>query len=82
VIAEVRGERVRVYPTPELRSQVAELFSFAHEWHPVGLPAEYFPLIAAGRDAFAPSGDSIVGHGGIAIEEVIVPLVKIERRTR
>jgi hypothetical protein len=82
VIAETRGERARVYPTPELRSQVAESFTFAHEWQPVGLPADYFPLVAGGRDAFVNPGDSIVGHGGVAIEEVIVPLVKFERRTR
>ena len=82
VIAETRGERVRVYPTPELRAQVAGAFPFAHEWQPVGLPADYFPLVAGGRDAFVNQGDAIVGHGGVAIEEVIVPLVKFERRTR
>jgi len=82
VIAETRGERVRVYPTPELRSQVAGSFPFAQEWQPVGLPENYFPLVAVGRNAFINAGNSIVGHGGIAIEEVIVPLVKFERRTR
>ncbi|CRI65778.1 Virulence associated protein [Thiocapsa sp. KS1] len=82
VIAETRGERVRVYPTPELRAQVAGAFPFAHEWQPVGLPADYFPLVAGGRDAFVNPGDAIVGHGGVAIEEVIVPIVKFERRTR
>lgn len=82
VIAETRGERVRVYPTPELRAQVAGAFPFAHEWQPVGLPADYFPLVAGGRDAFVNPGDAIVCHGGVAIEEVIVPLVKFERRTR
>jgi len=81
VIAETRGERARVYPTPELRSQVAKSFSFAHEWQTVGLPSDYFPLVAGGRDAFVSIGDSIVAHGGIAIEEVIVPLVKFKRRT-
>lgn len=81
VIAETRGERVRVYPTPELRLQVAEACRFAHEWQPVGLPSDYFPLIAGGRDAFVNPGNSVVGHGGVAIEEVIVPLVKLERRT-
>lgn len=82
VIAETRGERVRVYPTPELRAQVAGAFPFACEWQPVGLPADYFPLVAGGRDAFVNPGDAIVGHGGVAIEEVIVPLVKFERKTR
>ena len=83
VIAETRGERVRIYPTPELRSQVAGKFAFAYEWQPVGLPSDFFPLIAGGRDAFVnPSEQHIVGHGGISVEEVIVPLVKFERRAQ
>jgi hypothetical protein len=82
VIAETRGERVRVYPAPELRDQVAESFAFAQRWPSNGLPAHYFPLMAEGRDAFVTPGHTIVAHGGAAIEEVIVPLVKIERKTR
>lgn len=82
VIAETRGERVRVYPTPELRSQAAGSFSFAHQWEPVGLPADYFPLVAGDHDAFVRRGSTIVGHGGNSIEEVIVPFVKFERRLR
>ena len=81
-IAESRGERVRVYPTPELRSQISSSFTFALEWQPSGLPDDYFPLVATGNDAFVNEGDSIVGHGGVAIEEVIVPLIKVERRRR
>ena len=82
VIAESRGERVRIYPTPELRSQISSTFTFAREWQPSGLPGDYFPLVATGNDAFVNEGDSIVGHGGVAIEEVIVPLIKVERRTQ
>jgi len=81
-IAESRGERVRVYPTPELRSQISSSFTFAREWQTSGLPDDYFPLVATGNDAFVNQGDSIVGHGGVAIEEVIVPLIKVEGRTR
>ncbi|MEI7787588.1 MAG: BREX-3 system phosphatase PglZ [Chlorobiaceae bacterium] len=79
VIAETRGERVRVYPTPELRRAVAREFPFARECEPIGLPQGYFPLIAGGRDAFVTPGTTIVGHGGVSIEEVIVPLIKFER---
>ncbi len=82
VIAETRGERVRIYPTTELRSQVAKNFSFAHEWQPVGLPSGFYPLVAGGNNAFVKEGEIIVGHGGCSIEEVIVPLVKFERKTR
>ena len=82
VIAETRGGRVRVYPTSELRNQVAEAFPFAYKWPSVGLPANYFPLVVCGHDAFESPGDISVGHGGVSIEEVIVPLVKFERRSR
>lgn len=80
VIAEIRGERVRIYPTLELRDQTAAAFSFARKWNPVGLPADTFPLVAQGEGAFVTPGETLVGHGGIAIEEVIVPLVRFERR--
>ncbi len=81
-VAEIRGERVRVYPTPELRDSVASSFTSARKWEPSGLPEAYFPLVAGGSDAFIKEGEKIVGHGGISIEEVIVPLVKFERKTR
>jgi hypothetical protein len=79
-IAETRGERVRVYPSAQLRSQVYSKFNFAREWAPSGLPNDYFPLVATGNDAFIKEGEKTVAHGGIAIEEVIVPLIKVERR--
>ena len=82
VLVEIRSARARVYQTPEFRSQVASAFTSAREWEPVGLPDNYFPLVAGGRDAFVNPGNSIVGHGGITLEEVIVPLVRFERRTR
>ena len=78
--AEVRGERVRIYPTPELRDHTARDFEFARRWNPVGLPPDTFPLVAQDSDAFVTPGDMIVGHGGITIEEVMVPLVKFKRR--
>lgn len=82
VIAETKGERVRIYPSEELRSQIASQFDFARVWNPVGLPADYFPLVAGGKDAFTNQGSTVVGHGGVSIEEVIVPLVNFKRRTR
>jgi hypothetical protein len=77
VIAETRGERVRVYPTPELRAGVAVNFPHAQIWQPVGLPPGYFPLLAAG-DAFVNAGENLVSHGGATIEEVIVPLIQFQ----
>ena len=79
-VAETRGERVRIYPTTELRSRIAKSFTWGREWQPVGLPPGFFPLIAGDRDAFIREGGTAVAHGGAAVEEVIVPFVKFERR--
>ena len=48
----------------------------------MGLPDDWRTLLAPGRGAFVPEGKHTVGHGGIAMEEVIVPFVKIVRRER
>ncbi len=78
VIADLRGERVRVYPDQALRLRVHERFPNAIAWPPVGLPEDYLPLLAPNRHAFIQPGDRIVGHGGISLEELIVPFVRIE----
>ena len=79
-IAESRGERVRTYPAEELRQRVADEFTFAKKWPPIGLPPNYYPLVTTQRDAFVREGETVVGHGGISIEEVIVPLIQFERK--
>ena len=78
-IADVRGERVRLYPDPTLRSRVKERFPDAVEWPALGLPEDCVALLAPGRSAFVRRGERIVGHGGVSLEEVIVPVVEIER---
>jgi len=77
--ADLRGERVRLYPSEILRTGVKTRFPSAIEWGQVGLPEGYWPLLAPGRYAFVPEGRRTVCHGGISVEELIVPLVKIER---
>ncbi len=79
-VADLRGERVRVYPDAALRSKVKERFPFALEWGPVGLPEDYLALLAPARQAFVQEKQRTVSHGGVSVEELIVPLVQIERR--
>ena len=78
-VADLRGERVRIYPDAALRGMVKERFSTALLWDPVGLPPDYFPLLAPARQAFIQEKQSTVCHGGISVEELIVPLIQIER---
>jgi hypothetical protein len=79
-VADLRGERVRIYPDAVLRSKVRERFSTAIEWGPVGLPDDHLALLAPDRQAFVHEKERIVSHGGISVEELIVPLVQIERK--
>ncbi len=78
--ADLRGERVRIYPDKTLRRKVKENFPTSLEWDSLGLPENYYPLLAPARKAFIQEGQRTVSHGGLSIEEVIVPLVQIERR--
>ena len=79
--AEVRGERVRVFSSDILRRKVKDSFPDSIEWPSLGLPDDFLPLIAPSRTAFANKGARIVAHGGISLEEVIVPLIHVQRRT-
>jgi hypothetical protein len=81
VAADTRGERMRVYKDRSLQQQVICDFSFAKTWEPVGLPDAYFPLVISGDEAFITKGEKIVGHGGISLEEVIVPWIHFEKRS-
>lgn len=80
-LAGTRGERVRTYTDEVLRKQIAERFPEAVEWPPIGLPDDYLPLLAPGRQAFTKAGKRVVTHGGASIEEVFVPLIRIGRKT-
>jgi hypothetical protein len=106
-VADLRGERVRVYSDPRLRAKVkaaidsrlpwrspsgqptavqnsnpAVLSLESLEWPSVGLPEDYLALIAPPRAAFVRESETLVGHGGISVEELLVPFVQIERRDR
>ena len=80
-IADMRGERVRIYSDPVLRSKVKECFPDALEWGTVGLPENFFALLAPYRKAFIQERQSTVCHGSISVEELIVPFIQIDRKT-
>jgi len=52
------------------------------EWETVGLPEDYLALLAPARQAFIQENQLSVSHGGISIEELIVPLIQIEKRNK
>ena len=79
-LADLRGERVRIYSDRLLRNKVQERYSGCLAWEPIGLPENYLALMAPSRKAFVRQGERIVSHGGLSVEELIVPFIQIERR--
>ena len=79
-LAELRGERVRVYPDPALRALVFDRFPQARQLSGAALPDRYYPLIAPLRRAFVTEGERVVAHGGDSLEELVVPLVTVQER--
>jgi hypothetical protein len=79
-VSDVKGERVRIFEGQGLRKIVADTIQGVHCWPTVGLPEGFLPLFAPARKAFVPENETTVCHGGISVEELIVPLVQIERR--
>lgn len=79
VLAETRGKRVRVYDRKEFLEEVAGKFPDSLRWPNHGLPPARHVLLAGDLKAFTDAGENIVSHGGIALEEVMVPFVAITR---
>jgi len=79
VLADLRGERVRLYSDQTLRGKMKERFPETLEWAPIGLPEDYLALLAPARRAFVQEKQRTMCHGGTSIEEIIVPLVQITR---
>jgi hypothetical protein len=48
-------------------------------WPNIGLPDNYLALIAPPLRAFIGEGKRTVAHGGICIEETIVPVITVTR---
>lgn len=78
-LVEIRGQRVRVYDRSDFLEEVAIKFPESIRWPNYGLPPARHILLAGDLNAFADAGKEIVSHGGIALEEVLVPFVTITR---
>ncbi len=78
-VADLPGRRVRVFSDPALRARVAKRFPGALAWPATGLPEDYLALLAPARRSFVRESERPVAHGGVTLEEVVVPFVAIER---
>jgi hypothetical protein len=79
VLVETRGKRARVYDRAQFREEVVDKFPDSIRWPNLGLPPARYVLLASDLKAFTDAGYEIVAHGGISLEEVMVPFVAITR---
>lgn len=79
VLVETRGKRARVYDRPEFLEEVLAKFPSSIRWTNHGLPQARHVLLSGDLKAFTNAGEEVVAHGGISLEEVMVPFVAITR---
>jgi hypothetical protein len=77
VLVETRGQRVRIYDNEDFLQRAHTQVPQALTWTPDGLPGELCLLLAPGRGAFMRPDEVAVCHGGISLEEVVVPFVRL-----
>jgi len=79
-LSEIKGERCRIYSDLKLRASAQTAFPETTVWDHLGLPKGFHCLLAPQDKAFVPEGQTVISHGGISPEEVIVPFIEIFRR--
>ncbi|PEK99503.1 BREX-3 system phosphatase PglZ [Bacillus sp. AFS017336] len=77
VLVDQRGERVRVYNDKTLYTTSRDKIN-SIPWTGIGLPKDYHVLLAKYGESFTTKGEEIFSHGGISIEETIVPFIKVQ----
>ena len=85
VTAESRGRRSRLYRTREAAAAQQLKFPLTAVWEPDGvLPEGVWPLLPSdqpARGAFEQGYRPVVAHGGLTLDEVVVPFVRIVEGT-
>ncbi|MBA1336320.1 MAG: hypothetical protein HPY66_2755 [Firmicutes bacterium] len=75
---ESPGERVRFYNSEMNCDTIISKYK-AFKWEAAGLPKKYNYILSEENLAFVKEGKKIVTHGGLAIEEVIVPFIHMRK---
>jgi hypothetical protein len=79
LLAQTRGKRARLYNDRLAAERVQIAFAETVLWGEDSLlPEGIYVLMPRSRAAFSLSGEKIVTHGGLTIDEVIVPFVRVD----
>ncbi len=83
LLVQTRGKRARIYTDVLAALRVQNAFADTILWEKDGLlPDQMTVLMPARREAFAPAGEVVVTHGGISIDEAIVPFIQISKESQ
>jgi hypothetical protein len=75
-LLETYARRVVIFDSPSLAHEFAqghELVDYSTKF----LPADFLPIYAPSGKMFGAAGESQISHGGLSIEELIVPLITL-----
>jgi hypothetical protein len=79
---QTRSKRARIYSDPNAALAVQSAFPRTILWRNQGLlPYNITVLLPDDQNgrrlAFAPEGECVVTHGGLSIDEMVVPLIRL-----
>lgn len=80
VLVSSRAKRARLYEEEAFAAAVHDSYANTRLWYDDGvLPSGWWALLPDDGSAFATPGALVVSHGGLTLEELVVPLVLVER---
>lgn len=75
VLPEIKGSRARIYTERAFLDQAMKKVPEALHWTPRGLPEGLECVFPPQGQAFVKRGDLAISHGGLTLEEVVVPYI-------
>lgn len=75
VLSEERSKRVMLFQDKTVRNHAMR--DWTDNYTPAGLPPQLFPLFAADLDSFDLVDAVAVSHGGLTLDEVLVPVAEV-----
>jgi len=77
-LVEQPGSRVRIYTSEKFADECQERYPDAIKWVN-SKRSKYIYILASGRRAFIKEGETTITHGGITLEEMVVPFIEVKQ---
>jgi len=78
VLADTKGQRVRIYDRESARENIIDKYDNLHKIDSTkyALPDDFYAVVQENAEYFGSNG-RIITHGGLSVQEVIVPFIRI-----